>query len=407
MIRAWVLGLAVGLAAAGPVFAERSARETLGAAIGAYESADFGRAIDLFKEAAAEGSDLEPSDRALAFMYLASIYSARGITREAGSYFESCVEADPNFVPDEEIFRPDWILAFEEARDRKTGILDVTTEPPGAAVVFRGKKIGVTPFRARALEGSGTLRLELAGYRAAEKSVTVTRGETPARVGSIRLERAEGLLNVKTVPPEASVRIGTETFSSPVSRTVPEGKYVVRALLDGYEADAETVFVADRGRADLTIEMRETPEHAAARIERELRERAESIRSSKSRGKKVWTTLGVLGAAGGIAAGVVMQSQADESYDAYLKAVSPDDIDAEYSDYESKQKLSQAGYAAGGVFAAFTLYQILRGVPSVDEILSDLKREQGLSSVFERDADGTLRVGMRFPFGGERHARAE
>jgi len=84
--------------------------------------------------------------------------------------------------------------------------LSFETEPPGADVIVSGELLGTTPLQAQVLQGAHEVTLKLAGHKAWQDDLVVTAGEDML-LPSVSLERADGLVFIRSVPGNANVTI--------------------------------------------------------------------------------------------------------------------------------------------------------------------------------------------------------
>jgi len=85
---------------------------------------------------------------------------------------ERCAPATLEHTTDE------LMRALSRASQRGTGLLKVSSTPPGARVLVNGTPIGVTPLEYQLVSGEHTVTLELDRHEIASRRVTVRTGET-------------------------------------------------------------------------------------------------------------------------------------------------------------------------------------------------------------------------------------
>lgn len=87
--------------------------------------------------------------------------------------------------------------------------LSFDTNPPGAEVLLDGRALGLTPYTAEILEGQHELTLKLSGYKAWQDDLQVLAGRDET-LATVDLERADGLVFVRSQPSGANVTINGE-----------------------------------------------------------------------------------------------------------------------------------------------------------------------------------------------------
>ena len=151
-----------------------------------------------------------------------------------------------------------------EARlEPRFGLLDVRSEPAGAAVIVDGTQAGRTPLRRKVAEGNHALevRADAEHLRPHSAHVAVRRGTEEKLV--VTLEEITGALLVATEPPGATVSVdGQRVGTSPVRMEAARvGRREVVIEKEGWERKVLAVTVAE-GRTAMervTLEERKGP----------------------------------------------------------------------------------------------------------------------------------------------------
>jgi len=120
------------------------------------------------------------------------------------------------------------LARLELTLGQEPGRLDVSSDPPGAAVIVDGAGLGVTPLQGIDLpEGRHEVRLELDGYGSFVERVNVQSGQR-LRVDG-RLEQRKGRLRITSDPVGAVIRVdGKQSGHTPLDDLeLPPGVYVV------------------------------------------------------------------------------------------------------------------------------------------------------------------------------------
>jgi hypothetical protein len=118
----------------------------------------------------------------------------------------------------------------------RTGTMQVTTEPPGALLVFRKKQVGRSPLVvSNVVTGAGKLTLSKQGFVSESRQVSIRANQT-TRLAVI-LKKAHGTLMVATDPPGARVWInGTkQEDTTPASIAgIAHGEITVAVEKEGF-----------------------------------------------------------------------------------------------------------------------------------------------------------------------------
>lgn len=123
-------------------------------------------------------------------------------------------------------------------------LLEVNSQPAGAAVLVNGANRGVTPVRLDALpSGEVQVELRLAGFAPYRQAVKLTAGQR--YTVNATMSAQPGTLKVLTTPEKAKVYVDDQLRGeAPVTLPgLPPGPHRVRIELRGFEPDARTVQV--------------------------------------------------------------------------------------------------------------------------------------------------------------------
>lgn len=140
------------------------------------------------------------------------------------------------------------------------GVLQIASEPPGAAVSLNGEPRGVTPLDLGDLEvGIHEVKVELKGYAGQTRSVTLTTQE-PRQEVAFNLSRpqpASGTVDIVSRPFGASVRIdGTAVGETPLTgHRLKAGTHRVEVGIEGHEPWASEISIepGKRNRVDAEL----------------------------------------------------------------------------------------------------------------------------------------------------------
>lgn len=89
------------------------------------------------------------------------------------------------------------------------GEVSFATEPAGAEVLIDGQLLGSTPYSAEILQGQHEVTLKLSGHKAWQQRLDVVAGQSQA-LPQVALERADGLVFIRSQPSGANVTINGE-----------------------------------------------------------------------------------------------------------------------------------------------------------------------------------------------------
>ena len=125
------------------------------------------------------------------------------------------------------------------------GILSVTTTPTGATVKVVGGETKKSPCTFSLAPKLHTVEVSKPGYDTITDTVSIIAGVTISR--SYTLTLSKGTLSVSTTPTGATVKVGTETKTSPCNFTLASGTYTVTVSKTGYDTFTDTGVVIAAG----------------------------------------------------------------------------------------------------------------------------------------------------------------
>ena len=135
---------------------------------------------------------------------------------------------------------------------------DVTipSDPSGATVSVDGTEVGVTPGPVPVLSGERRILVKLPGYKGWRDILQVTAGQ-PMTLPAIDLERADGLLSVRSSPRGASVTVdGRYQGLTPIEIAVtPGARLSVRVFKVGYGPVERNLRVESGSERALSLEL--------------------------------------------------------------------------------------------------------------------------------------------------------
>ncbi len=140
------------------------------------------------------------------------------------------------------------------------GRVFVVTDPPGAAVLENGGKLGTAPLTLELEPGKHSLVLELAGYQPQTMEVTLTGGET-LTPEVVTLARAPVKVGIFSTPKGALVSSGgRELGKTPLTVSWPRGsRHTLLFSRAGYENVVREVAVTEEKEQKITVTLPPEP----------------------------------------------------------------------------------------------------------------------------------------------------
>ena len=165
--------------------------------------------------------------------------------------------------------------AARECVDRVTvalarPLLEIRTEPPGAAVRVDGRLVGETPWRGGVDPGRRQLDLELSGYAPLSRSVNAERGKTYSVEETLEAAQLGGLLTVSSLPTGAAVTLDGELLgTTPIQGFQLDPRaYVLEVALAGHAPQISTITVEDGKHLERTVTLVPVGEGQASAVPR-------------------------------------------------------------------------------------------------------------------------------------------
>jgi hypothetical protein len=136
-------------------------------------------------------------------------------------------------------------------------LLEIRTQPAGAAVRVDGRLVGETPWRGGVDPGRRQLDLELAGYAPLSRAVNAERGKTYSVEETLLAAQLGGLLTVSSVPTGAAVTLDGELLgTTPIQGFQLDARaYVLEVALAGHAPQISTITVEDGKHLERTVTM--------------------------------------------------------------------------------------------------------------------------------------------------------
>ena len=132
--------------------------------------------------------------------------------------------------------------------------ISFNSTPPGAEIMVDGQVLGLTPYTAEVLEGEHELTLKLASHKAWQDDLLVVAGRD-MQIPSVALERADGLVFIRSQPSGANVTINGEfRGQTPVEVALPPGRaHELSLFRSGYNAASRSIETRPNEEQDITV----------------------------------------------------------------------------------------------------------------------------------------------------------
>jgi len=120
----------------------------------------------------------------------------------------------------------------------------IATTPLNASVLVDGEEIARTPTTAKILQGEREIQVVLVGYKSHRETLLIKAGEN-LDLGSIVLEKADGLIQVLSKPTQANITINGEYYGlTPQDIPLASGDdYRITLFKDGYQQSQRNITV--------------------------------------------------------------------------------------------------------------------------------------------------------------------
>lgn len=132
--------------------------------------------------------------------------------------------------------------------------ISFSTQPAGAEVLVDEQVVGVTPYRAEILQGRHEVTLKLEGHKAWQTRLDVVAGES-RQLDTVTLERADGLVFIRSQPSGANVTINGEYRGlTPVEVALAPGRqHQVTLFHNGFDSATRQVETTSGAEQDISI----------------------------------------------------------------------------------------------------------------------------------------------------------
>lgn len=134
--------------------------------------------------------------------------------------------------------------------------VDITTDPVGASISIDGELVGQTPMTAEILQGEREIVVKLAGHKGWNNNLVVQAGQAFA-LDPINLEKADGLVAVRSTPNAASITVNGNYYGqTPLEiALIPGQKHQVTLFKDGYQVANKTIDVVSGQEQQISVNL--------------------------------------------------------------------------------------------------------------------------------------------------------
>ncbi len=179
----------------------------------------------------------------------------RNVQIEPGEYVLS-VQAE-RYQPDSQtivVLGKQQDNAFALTLEQAWAEVSFSTTPPGAEVQLDGQALGVTPYTAEVLQGEHEVTLKLAGHKAWQDELEIIAGQN-IQLTNIPLERADGLVFIRSQPSGANVTINGEfRGQTPLEVALAPGQpHELNFFRSGFNAANRTLTTRPDEEQDITV----------------------------------------------------------------------------------------------------------------------------------------------------------
>lgn len=241
-----VLGLALGVAHAGPREGAKAKRDSAEKLLGA---GDYEGALKSYEEASAI-----VDDPAFLLARASLLVRLRRYT-DAKTIYETYLARNPDKKRRAEVTK---VLGELEKVLRTTLLCE--TDPPGATVYLGSRvetPLGVTPFQSNLPPGTHRLIIEREGYETREERLDIEDGATQPLRYTLNPEPMQ--LDVSSQPSGAEVWVGgASKGKTPLRLSLPPGEAVVEVFADGFTRERRDIRGASGETLALSVALQES-----------------------------------------------------------------------------------------------------------------------------------------------------
>lgn len=143
---------------------------------------------------------------------------------------------------------------FEVSLSPAWAEVSFASTPPGAEIMVDGQVLGLTPYTAEVLEGEHELTLKLPSHKAWQDDLAVVAGRD-MQIPVVTLERADGLVFIRSQPSGANVTINGEfRGQTPVEVALPPGlAHELTLFRSGFSSASRRIETRPNEEQDITV----------------------------------------------------------------------------------------------------------------------------------------------------------
>ena len=132
--------------------------------------------------------------------------------------------------------------------------ISFSSTPPGAEIMVDDQVLGLTPYTAEVLEGEHELTMKLAAHKAWQNDLVVVAGQD-MQIPSVALERADGLVFIRSQPSGANVTINGEfRGQTPVEVALSPGRaHELTLFRSGFNSASRRIETRPDEEQDITV----------------------------------------------------------------------------------------------------------------------------------------------------------
>ncbi len=134
--------------------------------------------------------------------------------------------------------------------------VQISTVPNGASIIVDGEEVGNTPTTAEILQGEREVVVALTGHKTHSETLLIKAGEH-LDLGSIILEKADGLIRVQSKPAQASITINGEYYGlTPLDIPLASGSnYQITLFKDGYQQTQKNITIQSTDKQIVNVDL--------------------------------------------------------------------------------------------------------------------------------------------------------
>ncbi|MCH9843392.1 MAG: PEGA domain-containing protein [Gammaproteobacteria bacterium] len=137
------------------------------------------------------------------------------------------------------------------------GFIELSSSPTGAQIRIDGKFAGITPFTAPILSSGELVSISFDGYKTWSKKLSVNSNETK-KLSTVSLEPVDGVINLVTSPPEATVTMDGEYIgNTPLTLYLDaQEEHSISIFLNGYLIQKKSISLSSGEERNITLKLK-------------------------------------------------------------------------------------------------------------------------------------------------------